>query len=53
MAALESRALMERMGIADDYFTSLVPDPTDKELPAIREQLRKLCGRKKRRKGRL
>jgi hypothetical protein len=46
----ESRVLMERMGIADEYFTAIAPDPTEKELGVIREQLRKLCGRRKSRR---
>jgi hypothetical protein len=44
---VESRLRKEMMGIADDYYTAIAPDPTDKDLEAIREQLRKLTGRKK------
>jgi len=44
---VESGLRKEMMGIADDYYTVIAPDPTDKELEAIRKQLRKLTGRKK------
>lgn len=33
-----------KMGIADDYFTSIAPDPTPQELSQIRERLNKLTG---------
>jgi hypothetical protein len=42
---LGSRELMERMGIAEDYYTALAPDPTDDELVGTRQQLGELCGR--------
>jgi hypothetical protein len=41
----ESRAKMAMMGIAHDYYTAIAPDPTEKELVVIRQQLRRLCGR--------
>jgi hypothetical protein len=40
-----SRAKMQIMGIPDDYFTAIAPDPTDDELVEIRQQLAELCGR--------
>jgi hypothetical protein len=40
-----SRAKMELMRIPDDYYTAIAPDPTENELVAIRQQLRRLCGR--------
>jgi hypothetical protein len=43
----ESGLKKELMRIASDYYTAIAPDPTDQELEAIREQLRKLTGRKK------
>jgi hypothetical protein len=39
----ESRLKMEIMGIADDYYTAIAPDPTEVELVSIRQQLRTLC----------
>jgi hypothetical protein len=39
------QARMARMGIADEYYTAIAPDPTEEELVAIRQQLRRLCGR--------
>ena len=33
------------MGIADDYYTDIAPDPTDEQLESIRRTLRSLCGR--------
>ena len=44
-------ALKEMMGIDQDYFTAVAPDPTDTELAAIRKQLRKLCRRRKPKRG--
>ena len=41
----ESRARMATMDIADDYYTAIAPDPTEKELVVIRQQLRRLCER--------
>jgi hypothetical protein len=37
--SMESGRLMGFIGIDDDYFTAIAPDPGDDELPAIREQL--------------
>ena len=31
------------MGIADNYYTAIAPDPSDGELPAIRTILQNLC----------
>ena len=33
------------MGIADNYYAAIAPDPTDEELVAIRQQLHRICGR--------
>ncbi len=41
----EGRARMDMMGIADDYYTEIAPDPTDEQLKLIRRLLRSLCGR--------
>jgi hypothetical protein len=43
----ESRVKMEFMGIEEDYYTAIAPDPTEKELATMREQLRRLCHRPK------
>ncbi len=39
----EAKAKMTMMGIDDDYYTAIAPDPTDAELAAIRRTLHKLC----------
>jgi hypothetical protein len=44
-APSESRARMHVMGIADDYYTAIAPDPTDEELEHIRRLLRSVTGR--------
>ena len=41
----ESGIRMGLMGIAEDYYTAIAPDPTDQQLEAIRRRLRWLCGR--------
>jgi hypothetical protein len=41
----ESRLKMEMLGIADDYYTAIAPDPLEEELVSIRQQLRTLCNR--------
>jgi hypothetical protein len=42
----EVRALdMEFLGIDEDYFKGIAPDPTDQELGEVRRELRELCGR--------
>ena len=38
----EGRARMDLMGIEDDYFTEIAPDPTDEQLQEIRRLLRSL-----------
>jgi len=38
--------LKEQLGIADDYFIGVAPDPT--QLDSIRESLRQLCNRPRR-----
>jgi hypothetical protein len=41
----ESEMQMGLMGIAEDYYTAIAPDPTDQQLEPIRRRLRWLCGR--------
>jgi hypothetical protein len=41
----EGAMRMGLMGIAEDYYTAIAPDPTDQQLEAIRRRLRWLCGR--------
>ena len=41
----ESEMRMGLMGIAEDYYTAITPDPTDQQLEPIRRRLRWLCGR--------
>jgi hypothetical protein len=41
----ESGMQMDLMGIAEDYYTAIAPDPTDQQLELIRRRLRWLCGR--------
>jgi hypothetical protein len=47
---VEIKARKEQMGIDDDYHTAIPPDPTDYELQGIRDQLRAICGRPRKRK---
>ena len=37
-----SRRLKKRMNIADAYFTAIAPDPSENELPSIRQRLAQL-----------
>jgi hypothetical protein len=37
--------LKEQLGIADEYFTAVAPDPKPSEIDSIRESLGRLCGR--------
>jgi hypothetical protein len=46
----ESRARMQALGIADNYFVALAPDPGAAELEAIRRTLRDITGRNRRSK---
>src|SRR5262249_25532163 len=39
------RDLKDRLGIADDYYAVIPPDPTARELEVAREHLRRICGR--------
>jgi hypothetical protein len=39
-------AEMEALGIADDYYLALAPDPRDEELDAVRRTLREVTGRR-------
>ena len=41
--AKTSRRRRQELGINDDYYTAIAPDPTDGELEKIRESLRVLC----------
>jgi hypothetical protein len=41
----ESRQLKQLMGIDEDYFSAIAPEPTDQQLKAIRQALRQLCDR--------
>jgi hypothetical protein len=43
----EGRVMMAMLGIVDDYYTDIAPDPTDEQLGPIRRTLRSLCGRPK------
>jgi hypothetical protein len=40
-----SRVKMEEMGIAEDYFRAVAPDPTEEQLTKIRRTLRDITGR--------
>jgi hypothetical protein len=42
------QGLKTQLGIDDDYFTGVAPEPTVAELAEIRKTLRKLCGRPER-----
>ena len=44
----EGRSLKTVLGIDDDYYTSIAPDPTDAQLGPIRQQLREVCARPER-----
>jgi hypothetical protein len=46
-----SRHLKGLLGIDEDYYTSVAPEPTDDQLASIRKTLRKLCGRQEPQKG--
>jgi hypothetical protein len=39
-----SRDLMNELGIAENYYTAVAPDPTDEELESVRRTLRDICG---------
>ncbi len=39
------RDLKDRLGIADDYYVGIPPDPTLGELEVARDHLRRICGR--------
>lgn len=41
---LEADLKKELLGIQDEYYTDVVPDPTDAEIEEIRQTLRTLCG---------
>lgn len=41
----ESAHLKEMLGITDDYYTDVPPDPTDRELEGVRRELRSICRR--------
>ena len=41
--AKTSRRRRQKLGINDDYYTAIAPDPTDGELEKIRESLRIIC----------
>jgi hypothetical protein len=41
----ESQQLKQLMGIDEDYFSAIAPEPTDHQLKAIRKVLRQLCDR--------
>ena len=47
----EREAKMTMMGIDDDYYTAIAPDPTEEELRVIRRQLRAVCGRPERKES--
>jgi hypothetical protein len=39
----ESQVMKQWMGIDQDYFSAIAPEPTELELAAIRKTLRQLC----------
>jgi hypothetical protein len=39
------RDLKNRLGIADDYYAAIPPDPAPEELEVARDHLRRICGR--------
>jgi hypothetical protein len=40
-----SRSCRVELGIAEDYYTAIAPDPTDEQLASVRRTLREVCGR--------
>jgi len=46
------RHLKRELGIDEDYYTSVAPEPTDEQLALVRKTLRSLCGRPEPREGR-
>jgi len=43
-APAASRYLMTELGIAENYYTAVAPDPTDEQLESVRRTLRDVCG---------
>jgi hypothetical protein len=39
-----SRYFMNALGIAENYYTAVAPDPTDEQLDSVRRTLRDVCG---------
>jgi len=39
-----SQSLMNELGIAENYYTAVAPDPTDEQLDSVRRTLRDVCG---------
>jgi hypothetical protein len=39
-----SRSRRDELGIAEDYYTAIAPDPTDEQLDSVRRTLREVCG---------
>ena len=39
-----SRYCRNELGIAEDYYTAIAPDPTDEQLDSVRRTLREVCG---------
>ena len=39
-----SRHCRDELGIAEDYYTAIAPDPTDEQLDSVRRTLREVCG---------
>jgi hypothetical protein len=39
-----SRSCRDELGIAEDYYTAIAPDPTDEQLDSVRRTLRDVCG---------
>jgi hypothetical protein len=39
-----SRYCRDELGIAEDYYTAIAPDPTDEQLDSVRRTLREFCG---------
>jgi hypothetical protein len=39
-----SRSCRDELGIAEDYYTAIAPDPTDEQLDSVRRTLREVCG---------
>jgi hypothetical protein len=38
------RYCRDELGIADDYYTAIAPDPTEEQLDSVRRTLREVCG---------